>query len=619
MCGILGLYAPNTRPDLTDKLALLQHRGPDDEGGYTGDGIYLGARRLSIIDVAGGHQPLSTEDGRVWVVQNGEIYNYLALRRELEALGHTFRTRSDTEVIAYAYEAWGDSCVERLRGIFAFAVWDAERRRLLLARDRFGVKPLHYAPLPGGGLAFASEIRPLLGLLPSAPRPDLAALRAMFVLGHVPGPRTGFEGIHELPAAARLICVEGEQRLERYWDLGPALAGNGHEPDVSADEAAHGLRLHLERAVAEQRMSEVPLGALLSGGVDSTAVAALLQGGMSERLHTFNIGFEHADYDETPHAALAADRLGTEHHQITFSAADFDRYPEVVAHLEEPQCSATALPIFRLYEACREAGLVVILTGEGADELLGGYHWFHGDARMQPLLGLPRAVRQLVAASPAPMSAAARRVLRSGPLDALSRYAAWLQPGGPETEAPFAPEFRAAPQADVFPPEARAAAGWDDPFRQFQYFEMHTRLVDFINFEVDRMSMAHSIEARVPFLDHELWEYCARLPSRLLLSGELSKSLLRTALRDRLPPEILARQKQGLAAPYAAWLRAERLSDWAEAALDPAALRRAGYFEAAAVARLRAEHQAGRADHSRLLMGVLSTQAWHAEFIERAP
>jgi asparagine synthase (glutamine-hydrolysing) len=618
MCGILGLYTPNSRPDLSDKLALLRHRGPDDAGSYTGDGIYLGARRLSIIDVAGGHQPLAAEGGRIWVVQNGEIYNYLALRAELEELGQVFRTRSDTEVIGCAYAAWGDACVEHLRGIFAFAVWDAPRRKLLLARDRFGIKPLYYARLPGG-LAFASEVRPLLMLLPTAPRADLAALRAMFALGYVPSPHTAFEVVHELPAASCLVMADGQERLDRYWDL-PAPPANGHARLVTEEEAAHGLRQHLERAVNEQRMSEVPLGALLSGGLDSTSVAALLQAAAPEPLHTFNIGFEAEGYDETRFAALAAQHLGTRHHQLYCRASDFERYPEVVRRLEEPQCSATALPIYLLYEACRQAGLTVILTGEGADELLGGYHWFQGEGRVRRLLGLPAAVRHWVAAGPVRMSPAAQRVLRSGERGTLARYGLWQQAGGPEVNTLLSPALRAAQPAlgpaHYFTRQATAGAeGWDDPFRQFQYYETHTRLVDFINFEVDRMSMAHSIEARVPFLDHELWEYAARLPSRLFTHGAFTKRLLRKAMRGLVPGEVLDRPKQGLAAPYAAWLRAERWPDWAEAGLEPRALGRSGYFDATAVGRLRAEHTTGRADHSRLLMGVLSTQCWHSQFL----
>ncbi|MCC6188001.1 MAG: asparagine synthase (glutamine-hydrolyzing) [Anaerolineales bacterium] len=621
MCGILGLLAPGAHPHLAELLPLLAHRGPDDAGCHADADVFLGARRLSVIDVAGGHQPLSVEGGQVWVVQNGEIYNHPALRGELEALGHVFRTRSDTEVIAHAYAAWGDDCVRRLRGIYAFAVWDAARRRLLLARDRFGVKPLYYAELPGGGLAFASEIRPLLALRRQGARANTAALRALFALGFVPSPLTAFEGIAKLPAAHTLAARAGQVRLARYWDLpGPVRNGSRRE---SAAEAVEGFGAHLARAVSEQRMSEAPLGALISGGLDSASIAALLAAELraeaGEPVHTFNIGFEQPGYDEARFAALTARRLGVRHHQVRFGAADFDRYPEIVARLEEPQCSATALPIYRLYQACRAAGLVVILTGEGADELLGGYHWFQGDARARRLFVWPAPLRRLAAASPLPISAAGRRVLRSGEASALARYALWQRPGEAETSTVFVPDLRRqAGGLDVWLAGLDGAGGWRDPFRQFQYFEARTRLVDFINFEVDRMSMAHSIEARVPFLDHELWEYAARLPSSLLTSGR-PKFLLRAAMRGRLPAEVLARRKQGLAAPHAAWLRRTRLPEWAEVALSPAALVGTGYFEAAEVGRLRREHQARRANHARVLMGVLSTQLWHGLFVAGGP
>jgi asparagine synthase (glutamine-hydrolysing) len=594
----------------------LIHRGPDEAGHYSDVDIFLGSRRLSIIDVAGGHQPLSAADGTVWVVQNGEIYNYLALRAELEALGHVFHTRSDTEVIAAAYAAWGTDGVRRLRGIFAFAIWDVPRRRLLLARDRFGVKPLYLANQPNGGLAFASEIRPLLGLLPNGPRADRTALSALFSVGFVPGPHTAFEGVTKLPAAHILVAEGGRVQMERYWDLpGPEAAnGNGQ---AASDDAVAGFRAQLVRAVEEQRMSEVPLGALISGGLDSASIAALLQRASSERLHTFNIGFEQPGYDETRYAALAASHIGTRHHQVVFREADFERYPEVMAHLEEPQCSATSLPIYLLYEACRQAGLTVILTGEGADELLGGYHWFQGDAQARPLLGLPSPLRAMLAALPLPISAVGRRVLRSGVADPVARYTLWQGLDGDRAAGLLSAELASHPNgvAAQWREDFRAADGWRDPFRQFQYFEVHSRLVDFINFEVDRMSMAHSIEARVPFLDHELWEYAAKLPSTAIVGGAAPKDLLRRAMRPDLPSEVVARRKQGLAAPHAAWLRRERLPDWAEAQLQDGALRQTGYFVPAEVRRLRAEHRAGRANHSRLLMGVLSTQLWHEQFI----
>ncbi len=624
MCGILGLFTPNNsaKPDLSVVLNRLAHRGPDEKGSYSAAGIYLGARRLAIIDVAHGQQPLATEGEAVWAIQNGEIYNYLALRAELEALGHAFKTHGDTEVIAHAYEQWGADCASHLRGITAFAVWDTQRRRLLIGRDRFGVKPLYYTQLPGGGLAFASEIQPLLDLRATA-QPDRAALRALFAVGFIPSPHTAFDGIHKLPAAHTLLAEGDRVTLTRYWDVPAPPAANGHAPQVpSYAEAVEGIRTHLERAVREQRMSEVPLGALISGGLDSTSIAALLCGMATERLHTFNIGFEVEGYDEARYATLAAQHLGTQHHQVQFTEADFERYPEVLRHLEEPQTAATALPIYLLYEACRSAGLVVILTGEGADELLGGYHWFQGDAQAQRLLGLPGPLRALVAGSPAPISAAGRRVLRSGERDALRRYQVWQKPGISSLAVLSPALFETSDLLAEWPHTLGAGADGRDPFRQFQYFETHTRLVDFINFEVDRMSMANSIEARVPFLDHLLWEYAAQLPTSYLVGagyrGGEPKGLLREAMRAKLPPEILARRKQGLAAPHAAWLRRARLPDWAEAVLTDAAIKQAGLFHLPTVRARFTAHRAGQADHSRVLMGVLSTQLWHAAFIDRA-
>ncbi|MCC7361314.1 MAG: asparagine synthase (glutamine-hydrolyzing) [Anaerolineales bacterium] len=617
MCGIVGLFTPNSTAtrDLAAARDRLAHRGPDERGSYAAPGIYLGARRLAIIDVAHGQQPLATEGEAVWTIQNGEIYNYRELRAELEALGHVFKTHGDTEVIAHAYEQWGAGCAAHLRGITAFAVWDTRRRRLLLGRDRFGVKPLYYTHLPGGGLAFASEIQPLLDL--GAPRtPDRAALRALFAVGFIPTPHTAFAGVHKLPPAHTLLAEGEHVTLTRYWDVPATGASNGHTP--SYPEAVEGIRAHLDRAVREQRMSEVPLGALISGGLDSTSIAALLQAQAGEPLHTFNIGFETPGYDESEYAALAAAHLGTRHHQVRFTAADFERYPAVLRHLEEPQTAATALPIYLLYQACRAAGLVVILTGEGADEVFGGYHWFPGDAQAQRLLRLPAPVRALVACSPAPISAAGRRVLRSGERDVLRRYALWQQPGASALAVLSPALFETSDLLADWPATLGAAAAGRDPFRQFQYYETHTRLVDFINFEVDRMSMANSIEARVPFLDHLLWEYAATLPTRYFVGKGESKGLLRAAVRDRVPGQILTRRKQGLAAPHAAWLRAARWPEWAEAVLTDAAIAAAGYFHLPTVRARQAAHRAGRGDHSRVLMGVLSTQLWHQHFIAAA-
>jgi len=597
MCGILGLVTSPLPPHPQLLLNCLAHRGPDDEGVYQDAQMFLGARRLSIIDLAAGHQPLSNEDGSLWVAQNGELYNYREVRAELEKYGHQFRTQCDTEVIVHAYEEWGVACPKHLRGIFAFAVWDRPRQRLFLARDRFGVKPLYYRAL-APGFAFASEIRPLLPL--GQPGPNASALRALFTVGFIPTPHTAFAGIFKLPAAHTLIYENDQIKLEPYWSL-------DFQPSspIRLSEVVEGFGAHLQRAVTEQRMSEVPLGALLSGGLDSSSIAALLQTQMNEPLHTFNIAFETAQYDEARHAARVARHLGTTHHQIVFREADFERYPQVLAHLEEPQCSATALPIYLLYEACRQAGLTVILTGEGADELLGGYHWFQGDQRARPLLGLPRSWRSLLAAT-LPISPAGRAVLRGGERNPRLRYLQWHTVG--DTAHLLSPDLAQA--EDLF--EQWLAAPQISPFRQFQQFEVHGRLVDFINFEVDRMSMAHSIEARVPFLDHELWEFVAAVPETWLTRAP-PKTLLRHAMRSHLPATSLSRAKQGLAAPYAAWLRRPCLPEWAEDALSANALKDVGLFNAARVAYLRAEHQAGHFDHGRVLMGVLSTQVWYKQ------
>lgn len=616
MCGIAGLLAPHVSGDELKRLAdTLHHRGPDDEGFYLGEGVALAARRLSIIDLAGGHQPLSNEDGTVWLTYNGEVYNAPELRVQLEVAGHRFQTDTDTETIVHAYEEWGAEAVAKLRGMFAFALWDAPRRRLLLARDRFGIKPLYYAQT-NGRLAFASEIAPLLTALPALPRcANRSALTQLFSLGFIPSPLTAFEGINKLPAAHWLIIENGHITLQRYWQL--CYPPAGQHKRINPAEAAEEFVSRLREAVSAWRLSDVPVGSLLSGGVDSASLAALLTEVAGEQIHTFTIGFTAATHDESALARQTARALGSHHHELTFSTNDFDRLPDIVRHLEEPQCSATSVPIYMLYQACRAAGFKVILTGEGADELLGGYHWFEGDKRMRPLLALPHALRALIARAPIPASPAARRVLAHGTLDAVQRYQLWHQVGSDKQVRALLNE--PPPDSSLLAVDAGARSDIKrlHPLDQFLYLESQTRMIDFINFEVDRMSMANSVEARPPFLDHLLWEFCAALPPDSKLSPNGNKQLLRHGMRTHLPEAVLRQPKRGLAAPHSAWWRAERLPVWAEEALQPSALAAAGYFNSAEVARLRARHQSGRADVSRLLTGVLTTQLWHAEFIQR--
>lgn len=607
MCGIVGLVSPGlSRANLEHANKLLAHRGPDDEGFYVGEGVGLAARRLSIIDLSGGHQPLSNEDGSIWITYNGEVYNAPELHEQLLAAGHQFRTQTDTETVVHAYEEWGDACVARLRGMFAFGIWDSRRQRLLLARDRFGIKPLYYARL-GADLAFASEVAPLFSALPNLPRrASRAALSGLFSYGFILSPLSAFEGVLKVPAAHTLVYEDAQVTLRPYWQMNYPPANQ--RPPASPEALAHQFVTHLREAVEAWRLSDVPVGSLLSGGVDSASLAALLAEISGEQIHTFTIGFTAATHDESALAREAARAIGSHHHELTFSPADFEYLPQVLRHLEEPQCSATSVPIYLLYKACREAGFKVIMTGEGADELLGGYHWFEGDRRMRPLLKLPRPVRAALASLPIQASSAARRVLVQGSANHVDRYWQWQQVAAPREVNSLLQGAAVAPQ--TLHPDSDHL----HPLDLFLLLESQSRMVDFINFEVDRMSMASSVEARPPFLDHELWEYCGQLPPDCKLSPNGNKLLLRVGMQGRLPDSVLKQPKRGLAAPHAQWLRGT-LPAWAEEALHPAALQEAGYFQPGQVAHLRSAHQAGQSDHSRLLMGILTTQLWHSAFI----
>lgn len=628
MCGIVGLVAPEVdRASLERANDMIQHRGPDDSGIYIGGGVGLGARRLSIIDLAGGHQPLSNEDDTVWITYNGEVFNAPQLRTELERCGHHFRTHTDTEVIVHGYEEWGDEVVARLRGMFAFGLWDGRRGRLLVARDRLAIKPLYYAQ-DSGRVAFASEITPLFTLLPSLTRrPNDESLTHLFAWGYIPTPLTPFADIHKLPAAHMLIVEKGQIIVKRYWQLqfseqkaadrwplavNEATPAANRQPLAAFPDAVAQFRDHLREAVAVWRLSDVPVGSLLSGGIDSSALALLLTEISGGPIHTFTMGFAAATHDESHLARDFARHIGSHHHELHFDEGAFDYLPAVIRHMETPQTSATSIPIYLLYKACREAGFKVVLTGEGADELLGGYHWFDGDRRMRPLLGLPTPVRHLLAKLPGVMSAAARRVLAQAPQDPTERYFLWHQLTTPaQREALLAGQLvsQSASQPVSHPSVSHSLS----PLHHFLALEAQTRLADFINDEVDRMSMANSVEARPPFLDHLLWEWCAARPPEYKLSRQGNKLLLRQAMKGKLPPALSRRTKKGLATPHALWWRREKLPAWAEECLHPAALAQTGFFHRDTVQNLRLTHQAGHADYSRLLTGVLTTQLWFHE------
>jgi asparagine synthase (glutamine-hydrolysing) len=619
ICGILSIQGETVQAaEIEAMCATIRHRGPNEGGLFTNraGSCGLGIRRLSIIDVAGGQQPLHNEEQTVHLVYNGEIYNHRQLRAELVKLGHRPGSQSDAEVVLHGYEAWGlEGLLPRLRGMFAFALWDETRQRLILGRDRFGIKPLYYARY-GGRFCFGSEIKTILADPAFPRRVNLAALRAMLAVGFVPGPATMFEGVLKLPPAHVLVAQGDSVEITRYWQ--PAYHATG---SVNEAEATAQLLEKLTEAVHLRLMSEVPLGALLSGGLDSGTLVALMRAEVGSDLKTVSIGFDSPTYDEAGRAKALARRLDTTHHAVSFGDSDFDEYPQLMWHLEEPQCSATAAPIYRLYRACREAGLTVVLTGEGADELFGGYHWHRGDALARPLLGLPFLLRRLLTAAPLPMSPAARRVLRHGQQDTATRYRQWLAvPHGGHLPGLFSSAVTAGIKDNGNIPLVAdwaaqlAGAEEADPFHQLLLLESQTRLPDFINFEVDRMSMAHSVEARVPFLDHQLWEFVATLPVDFKLRGRTEKYLLRQATAQLLPEATRTRSKKGLAAPYSAWLRRERLPEWAETALSTDTLKQSGLFNPQAVQRLRQAHQAGSGSLGSLLMGVLSTQVWAAVF-----
>ncbi len=623
MCGITGIYnlidSPIRPEEITRQIETIVHRGPNQGSIYVSKrhNCGLGVRRLSIIDVAGGNQPLSNEDNTIYLVYNGETYNHQALRAELERLDHRPKTHSDAEALLHGYEAWGPAGVlQKLRGMFAVALWDEKRQQLFLARDRFGIKPLYYAE-HGGRLYFASEIKAIL-TEPAFPRQvNLSALQAMLTLGFVPGPATMFEGIYKLPPAHFLIAKNGVFQINKYWQLDYAESSV-----ISEHEATEQFLTLLRESVQLRLMSEVPVGALLSGGLDSGSLVTLMQAEMDTRLKTVSIGFEQADYDESPLSGKLAHFIGTEHHTLSLTPADFEDYPVVMDHLEEPQCGATALPIYKLYQACRQAGLTVVLTGEGADELLGGYFWYKGDARARPLLALPGMLRRLITVLPVSMSTAAGRVLRHGAWDAAARYQDWLAVGGQG----FRQRVFSNDVSHILEQKGEnpLLANWVEklsglktkaPLHQFMWLETQTRLPDFINFEVDKMSMAGSIEARVPFLDHKLWEFCASLPPQYKLKGNTEKYLLRQAVRGLLPETTRTRRKMGLASPYAYWLKAKRLPDWAETVLSPEAIQQADLFNPLVVDQLRRAHQSGQPYLAPILMGVLSTQLWFDYFI----
>jgi asparagine synthase (glutamine-hydrolysing) len=615
MCGICGIASPDSAPPPDPEVVArmnsrLTHRGPDSDGLFDGGCAVLAARRLSIIDLDGGRQPIASEDGGVVVVQNGEIYNYRELRRELEGRGHRFATASDTEVLVHLYEEHGDGFLERLRGMFAVALWDARERRLLLARDRFGIKPLYYG-FDEGTLAFASELKAMLELPGFSRRIEPRAMAAYLAFNSIPAPLTIFAGARKLPPGCKLVWRDGSMTLERYARTGPVP---GERPrDTAAGALAAELRETLRDSVRAHLVADVPVGVLLSGGVDSTALAALATEEGGEGVKTFSIGFEESGFDELGRARLVAERYRTDHHELVLRPDAVELLPKLVEAFDEPFGDSSAVPTYLVSQLA--AGEVkVALSGEGGDELFGGYYTYVADV-LAPRFGrLATLASPLIEALPSSSGKAsfdykAKRFARAAHLPPLERHHAWKEI--------FAPESRAALLGDLTPDwdplevyhERYAETRGAEPLARLQDVDLGIYLVDDLLVKTDRSSMAHSLELRVPFLDQRVAELAFGLPRTLKVQGFAKKRLLRRALAPLLPREILRGRKQGFSIPLAAWLRGP-LEPFARELLSPSTLARQGCLDPAAVTPLIDAHCAGREDLSRQLWGLMAFTLW---------
>jgi asparagine synthase (glutamine-hydrolysing) len=608
VCGIVGTIGDTSR--LERMSATLVHRGPDSHGSFVDGDVGLAARRLSVIDLETGDQPLANEDGTVTVVQNGEIYNYEELRRELERAGHRFRTHGDTEVLVHAYEEWGDSFPERLRGMFAVALWDAPRRRLLLARDRFGIKPL-YVREHAGGLDFASELRAL-------PRGeiDLDALEAFLAFNSIPAPLTIFRGIRKLRPGHVLVWEDGAVREERFARPGPLPERTDEQAELVEE-----LRGRLRDSVRAHLVADVPVAVLLSGGVDSGLLAALAAQETSGTLRTFSIGFDEAAFDELADARRVAQRYGTAHEELVLRPDAALLLPALAEAFDEPFADSSALPTYLVSELASRH-VKVALSGEGGDELFGGYYTYAADLLAARLGGLARLARPLVERLPSSSGKAsfdykAKRFVRAAHLPPLEAHHGWKEIFSPAVRSELTGRSHPFDPVDLL--RARYAETEGAPLlARLQDVDLGLYLVDDLLVKTDRASMAWSLEARVPFLDTAVTNLALALPTRHKVRGFGKKLLLRKAAEPLLPREIVHGRKRGFSIPAAAWLRGE-LEPFARDTLSTDTLRRQGFFRPDAVHALIDAHVGGREDLSRQLWGLLAFTLWHERHVEREP
>jgi asparagine synthase (glutamine-hydrolysing) len=623
MCGIAGIVASDRlqfdeRARLEAMRDIITHRGPDDAGLYVDGRAALGHRRLSIVDLAAGHQPLANEDETVWIVFNGEIYNHADVRPELEREGHRYRTRSDTETIVHAYEQWGDACVNRLRGMFAFGIWDAPRRRLLLARDRLGVKPLYWADV-NGRLLFASEIKSILESGLVAARANEAALPELLSTRYLSGTQTLFGGIHRLLPGHTLVYENGRVTINQYWDV-PTGQHVEEIARLSDQEAVQRFRDLLEQSVRIRLMADVPLGMFLSGGIDSSAVAALMAGMIDRPLQTFSVAFKERAFSELDYARQVSAAIKADAHEIVIDDEDFfGALPKLIWHEDEPIAHPSSVPLYFVSELARRH-VTVVLSGDGGDELFAGYDKYRVERKERTYERLPAPARALLGqvGRLAPQGMPGRNFLRHVALSGWERYldASTL--------------FPLDEQRKLFRPEVRALVARDDPRQEamahlrrpsghwlssLQYLDLKSYLPLDILTKVDRLSMAHSIEARVPLLDHKLVEFVARLPPEMKLRGDTGKYVFKRAMRGILPDAIIDRPKKGFAIPLERWFRG-RLAELVSDLLLGETTRQRRIFDSAYLEGLIERYRTGRRLDWQIWTFV-SFEMWCRVFLDR--
>ncbi|HEY4905592.1 MAG TPA: asparagine synthase (glutamine-hydrolyzing) [Candidatus Sulfotelmatobacter sp.] len=623
MCGICGVFFSDRNQRVRrDALAAMNrqivHRGPDDEGSLVQENVGLAMRRLSIIDVQAGHQPISNEDGNIWIVFNGEIYNHQELRRDLESRGHRYRTKSDTETIVHLFEEYGDSCVTHLRGMFAFAIWDQSKKRLLLARDRLGIKPLYYRYCDGI-LLFGSEIKAIVAYPGIKPEFNRRTLAEYLAFGYIAGEETMYSGIRKLsPGHVLTLPEQGQLEISQYWDLKVAA----DTADLGRDYYVQEYRRLLEECVSSHLMSDVPLGVFLSGGLDSSAIAALATKTGKEPIETFSVGHGEEEFSELPFARVVARHIASKHHEVRLGREEFfQALPHLIWHEDEPLAWPSSVSLYCVARLARER-VTVVLTGEGSDETLAGYTrypWTLLNSRMDSVYRgltpsfLRRMLRQGIAAVPLP--ADRRRQLEH----------TFLMRDGASWESfyfdSFYTAFSAKEQNELLTPEAIKTSGdayessmaeWNrssgDTLHRLLYTDIKTYLVELL-MKQDQMSMAASVESRVPFLDHVLVEFAASIPARYATKALAGKLILKSAVEDLLPREIIHRQKMGFPTPWAYWLAGSQL-DSLELMLTEDRTMDRGMFRPEAVRRLFSEHRSRHRDHGNRIWRLLNLETW---------